>query len=227
MKKPQFRFIIFIGLLAVLFGLGKYFSIDAAKIDDFLDKVPIGWACLAFIFIYVVGTFLIWYLKDPLKVVGAIVFGAFLSTALIYVAEIINAYLFFNVSKFLGKDFVEKSLRGRFKGFYEKLEDFSFGWMFLLRAIPFIPYRVLDLSFGLSKVRFRKYFLIVLLASPPRIFWIQYPLASVKSLSIEKMTEYFLNNPLVFTWYFLYTVFACIVVFIMKGKFSKKKQDAG
>ena len=221
MDKPIARFTILIVILAVLLLLGQYFSIDEEKIDSFLNKIPLTTAAIAFIFLYVGGTFVIWYLKDPLKVVGAVLFGAYLSTGLIYVAEIINAAIFFYLTHLLGKDFVEKSMRGKFKDIYEKLGQINMGWIFLLRAMPLIPYRVLDMSFGLSKVSFRKYLIVVLLASPPRIFWIQFVLAGVRSLSIEKMVGYFLDHRIIFVWSLLYLVFTCIMAFRIKGKFKQ------
>jgi uncharacterized membrane protein YdjX (TVP38/TMEM64 family) len=209
---------VFLGLILAFLVLGRIFSIDAEKIDAFLGRIPFTYSCLAFILLYVVGTFFLWHLKDPLKIVGAIVFGAYVSTFLIYVAEIINAYIFFNISSILGKDFVDRSLRGRFKSFYEKLEDLHMGWVFMLRAVPLIPYRILDLSFGLSRFPFKKYIIVVLLASPPRIFWIQFIVAAIKGISPAKMMEYFLNNKVVFVWSWIYLIFALIVAFKLKRK---------
>ncbi|UCG34790.1 MAG: hypothetical protein JSW17_04660, partial [Candidatus Omnitrophota bacterium] len=122
-SKPAVRFLLLILIIAGLFLIGKYFAIDEAKINEFLEKIPYGWASAVFVFLYVAGTFIIWYLKDPLKVVGAIIFGAYLSTLLIYIAELINAYIFFRFSRGLGRDFIEKSVKGRFRSFYEKLEN--------------------------------------------------------------------------------------------------------
>jgi len=218
-SKPLVRFIIFILIIIGLFLVGKYFAVDEAKINEFLEKIPYTWASAVFVFLYVAGTFIIWYLKDPLKIVGAIIFGAYLSTLLIYIAEIFNAYIFFRLSRGLGKDFVEKSVKGRFKSFYEKLGNINLGWVFLLRAIPLIPYRVLDISFGLSKIPFRRYLLVILLASPPRIFWIQFILAGVKSLSMEKMVDYFLDHRIIFIWSLLYAIFGFIVAFKIRTKF--------
>lgn len=220
MNKTYLRFFIFIALIVGFIVLGNAFSIDAEAIDDFFDKIPVFYSALAFILFYIIGTFFLWHLKDPLKIVGALVFGAYLSTFLIYLAEIVNAYIFFNLSNILGKDFVEQKLRGRFKGFYERLEGMNLGWAFLLRAVPIVPYRVLDLSFGLSKFPFRKYILVVLLASPPRIFWIQFILAGVRGFSYEAMTAYFLSNRLVFILSLVYIVFSVIIAFRIKKKLS-------
>ena len=219
-SKPLVRFLIFILIIVGLFLAGQYFAIDEAKINDFLKDIPYTLASGVFVLLYVAGTFIIWYLKDPLKLVGAILFGAYLSTLLIYIAELINAYIFFRLSRGLGKDFIEKSVKGRFKNFYEKLENINLGWVFLLRAIPLIPYRVLDISFGLTKMPFRRYLAVILLASLPRIFWIQFILAGVKGFSMDKMVAYFLDHRIIFIWSLLYAVFGLIVAIKMRIKFK-------
>ena len=215
--KSNIRFFIFTGLLIVLVLGGGAFNVDSSKINSFLEKLPFIYSCIVFIFLYVVGTFFVWYLKDPLKIIGAIAFGAYISTGLIYISEIINACIFFNLSNILGKDFVERKLKGRFKFLYEKLENMNLGWVFILRAAPLIPYRILDLSFGLSKFSFRKYILAATLASLPRIFLVQFVLASIKGFSVPKIFEYFQNNTAVLMGVFLYSVIALWAAFkIMK-----------
>jgi len=221
MNSLKIRFSVFVVLIVVSIILSQYFSIDQDKINKFLEGTPIIYASFIFVILYVVGTFLIWYLKDPLKVVGAVLFGAYLSTVLIYVAEIINAYIFFNISHLLGQEFVEKNLRGRFKKFYERLENVNLGWIFMLRVVPLIPYRVLDLSFGLSKVRFRKYLIAILLASLPRIFWIQFILASVRGFSIDAMMSYFMENNTIFLFSLIYFILTAIVAFKIKDRFAR------
>jgi len=201
--------------------LANTLSIDSGKIDNFFKQIPLGLSGLVFVLLYIVGTFFLWHLKSPLKIVGAVVFGAYLSTLLIYLGEIINAYIFFNISHFLGKDFVERKLRGKFKNFYEKIEDMNMGWLFLLRVVPLIPYRILDLSFGLSNFPFRKYLIIVLIASLPRIFFIQFILAAIRGFSIEAMSQYFMDNMVICWVLFFYYMLGIVVAFKIKQKKSK------
>jgi uncharacterized membrane protein YdjX (TVP38/TMEM64 family) len=218
---PSIRFLLLVILIFLFIKLNKAFSINLEKIDNFLIDTPLIYSSIIFIFLYVVGTSFILYLKDPLKLVGAIIFGAYLSTLLIYISEIINSYIFFHLSSFLGKEFVEHSLKGRFKKSYERLGNINLGWVFLLRAIPLVPYRILDISFGLSKLPYRKYLLAVIFASPPRIFAIQFPLAAVRGFSIEKMRDYFINHPIILLCLFLYIIFALVFICIFTFKLRK------
>lgn len=129
---------------------------------------------------------------------------------------ILVPYIFFNISHFLGKDFVERKFSGKFKNFYEKIENMNMGWLFLLRGVPLIPYRILDLSFGLSKFPFRKYLLIVLVASLPRIFFIQFILAAIRGFSIESMTQYLTDNMAICWILFFYYMLGIVVAFKIK-----------
>ena len=110
-------------------------------------------------------------------------------------------------------------MRGRFRRFYEKLEGVNLGWIFLLRAVPLIPYRILDMSFGLSMVKFGKYIVAVLLASLPRIFWIQFILSAAGGFSMEKMMRYFSENTTILVLSFIYFIVALAVAFRIKRKF--------
>jgi uncharacterized membrane protein YdjX (TVP38/TMEM64 family) len=218
--KPQIRFFILLLFIISFVFLGRLVPVDKQAIDDFLKRIPLVYSSAVFAFLYIAGTFVIWYLKDPLKIVGAIVFGAYVSTLLIYVAEIVNASIFFHLSNILGKEYVEKSLKGRFGKFYEGVDEINLGWIFMLRAIPLVPYRILDIVFGLSKVPFRKYILVVVLASLPRIFWIQFILAGIKGFSIGRAIDYFNHNMLVFSLSFVYFLVTLIVAFRIKRKFQ-------
>lgn len=218
-SQPRTRFLLFILFIVVLVFLTGQWHIDSQKIDTFLKQIPWGYACVFFFLLYVASSFIVWDLKDILKIIGAIFFGAYVSAALIYIAEVVNAVILFNVSSVFGKAFVEKTVKGRFKNFYEKLKDVSFGWLFLLRLAPLVAYRVLDISFGLTKISFRKYMFVVVAGSLPRIVWIQFILSAVKGISMEKLVDYFLQHPGIFLWSFLYLVFAVVAVIMLKNRF--------
>ncbi|MCM8771415.1 MAG: VTT domain-containing protein [Candidatus Omnitrophica bacterium] len=137
--------------------------------------------------------------KDIFKVAGAILFGAYTSTLFIFIAEIGNVFILFYLARSLGRNFVEQSLRksARYSNLDEKLGGVSFFWLFLLRFVPLVPFRFLDLACGLTKISFRRYLAAAILGSPVRIFWIQYVLSAVgKSVFTNPLalSEYLLQN---------------------------------
>ena len=215
------KFILFVILLLGSFILAALVALDPKPLKKILLPLPGVVAYVLFILLYVVGTFLA-DLKDPLRIVAAVLYGAYVSTGLIFVAEMINLVVLFNLSKKLGRNYVEDRLKGRFSGIYNRLEMLNFGQLLVLRMVPMISYRVIDLSFGLTKVPLRRYFLAALIGSLPRIFWIQYPLSAVGSLSADKIAQYFNSHPILMYSYFIYTVFVLVAAVILYVKLFKK-----
>jgi len=151
-----------------------------------LRAIPLYYSGPLFVALFVVGTFFLWYLHDPLYVISALVYGAFWGTLFLYIAHLINALIFFQMSAKMGAGFVDKKVSPKYHGIYAAMGRLSFGWLFLLRSVPVIPYRVQDMAFGLSGYSLRKYMLVAALASPLRLFWMQYSLVLFKDfLSLE------------------------------------------
>ena len=183
MKKslsPNARnFLIFILFLAVCLAAGWYFDIDRDYYRSLLEGVPLAFSGPVFVFLYSALTFFIWAAKDILKIVGAVMFGAYWSALFIWLAEIVNACVLFQFSRRLGRGFVEEKERGLWAKLDKRIEDLRFFDLFLLRAVILIPYRFLDLAAGLTKMPFKKYLTAVVVGSLPRVFFIQFFLALV------------------------------------------------
>jgi uncharacterized membrane protein YdjX (TVP38/TMEM64 family) len=147
---------------------------------------------------------------------AALLFGAAFSTLFICIAETINAYILFYLARRLGRAYVEKSAKGRYKDLDEKLGKISFPWFFIFRGAPLIPYRFLDLAAGLTSIDFRKYIAAVILGSPFKMFWIQYILVGVgRSIFGNPMAlvDYFLRNKTLFAFSLIYPLLVIAVAF--------------
>jgi uncharacterized membrane protein YdjX (TVP38/TMEM64 family) len=213
------KIIAFAAVIFAIIWLGGVFLANMEQIKTILKSIPYIYSSIVFVILYVLANFVFFAdIKDLIKPIGAVMFGAYISTLLIYIAEVINAFIFFNLSRALGMKFVDRVLRGKFHKFYDKVSDMNFAWICIFRLIPLIPYRVLDVSFGLSKVSFKKYICAVLLSSPPRIFLIQFILASIGGFSMEKMIKYFSENSLAFVLTFAYLGVALLIAIIIRHK---------
>jgi len=85
----------------------------------------------------------------------------------------LGASLAFGVARYLGKDFTDKILKGRFKKIYEydkKLEDKGFITILFLRLVPLFPFNGLNFALGLTKVRFKDFLLATLIGIIPGSF---------------------------------------------------------
>ena len=214
-ENSTLRFVALIGILVLCWYAGRYFEIDTAFYKSWLLQFPLFISGLIFVLLYVGVTFFAWLAKDLFKIIGAFVFGAYLSTFLIWIAEMFNAAILFHLSRNLGRGFVESKLKRKEGGLNRKIEGSGFWGIFALRAVPLIPYRFLDLACGLTKISFAKYFLIVVVGSPPRIFWIQFILAGIGEAFLKDpnaLTKYLMENNAVFLWSFLYVIAAIVIV---------------
>lgn len=219
--KNIFKFLILVIAIVLIWYLGRFFHIDTQTIENSLKRFPVFYSGIIFIILYVIVTFFIWLSKDIFKFIAAVLFGAILSTLFIWIAEIINAFILFYLARYLGRNFVENSLKAKFNKLDEKLGRVSFLWLFLFRTVPLIPFRFLDLGIGLTRISFRRYLLAVIFGSPLRIFWVQYVLCGVgKSIFTHPLAlaEYLLQNKTLFIFSFAYLILVILVALKIKLK---------
>lgn len=223
-KENTIKFVLFIILVFIFLYAGKIFHFDEDLFTSYLTTYPVYASWFIYIFLYVVVTFFIWLgPKDLFRIIAAVLYGAYLSTILIFVAEMCNVAVLFSLSRKLGREYVQSKLRGRMHQVDEAIAGTSFWRIFFLRFFPVIPLRFLDLGFGLTRISLKKYFVISSLSSPLRIFIIQYMLVigadtyRDPQLFVENLAE----NPVILWILSSYTIGSLIVVYILK-RHSKK-----
>lgn len=219
--KNKIKFIIFIIAIVLIYYIGRFFHIDTQTIENSLKKFPLFYSGILFIVLYVVITFFIWLSKDIFRFMAAVLFGAYISTLFILIAETINAFILFYLARFLGRGFVENSLKGAHKNLDERLAKINFFWLFLFRATPLIPFRFLDLAAGLTNISFRRYLAAIILGSPLRIFWVQYVLTGVGRSIFNNplaVSQYLMQNKTLFLLSFIYLLLVFSVALKIKHK---------
>ena len=221
MSKSNLKFILLILFLIAAWQLGSNFNIDDSQYEEFLTQFPLYLSGLLYIVLYVGITFFAWMAKDIFKIVGAILFGAYVSTLLVWIAEMGNVFVMFHFSRKLGREYVESKLKGKLASLDDKIDQSGFWGLFILRAFPLVPFRFMDLAAGLTKISFRKYFWIVFISSPLRIFWVQFILAGVGKAIFQRpqvLLEYLAENTAVLIWSVVYLVMAVILAFVVKKR---------
>jgi uncharacterized membrane protein YdjX (TVP38/TMEM64 family) len=219
--KNKTKFLILILVLILAWWLGNSVRIDTQGLKASLASLPVILSAAVFITIYVVLTFFIWFSKDILRVIAAILFGAYFSTLFVVIAETINAFILFGLARTLGRGFVEKNLSGKALSLDQRLGQMNFLWLFLLRTTPLVPFRFLDLACGLTKIPFRKYLAAVVLGSWVRVFWVQYPLAAVGQAVFERpaaLSEFMAKNSTFFWASLAYLGLVIVVALKLKRK---------
>lgn len=220
-NKNKLNFLILIFAIALIWFLGRHIHIDKAGLQRYLGRFPLAYAGIAFVILYVIITFFVFFSNDIFRFTGALLFGAYISTLFVLIAEIINAFILFYLARYLGRSFVEESFGGKYNNLDEKLGRVNFAWLFLFRSVPFIPFRFLDLGAGLTKISFRRYLAAVILGSPLRIFWLQYVLAGAGQAVFNQpraLREFLLRNKAIFLVTLVYLVLIIVVAFKLKRK---------
>ncbi len=219
--KNKIKFLVLIISLILLWYLGRFLRIDTEALGKSLSRFPILYSAILYVVLYCVVTFFVFFSKDIFWVAGAVTFGAYLSTLLVYIAEIISAFILFHLARYLGRNFVEHYLKKKSENLDDRLANINFFWLFIIRLVPLIPYRFLDLGVGLTKIRFRRYLVAVLLATPIRVFWVQYILAAVGKNIFNKpelLINYLLQNKALFIFSFIYLFLIILAAFKLKHK---------
>jgi uncharacterized membrane protein YdjX (TVP38/TMEM64 family) len=219
-SKPARQFWILVGILIALVLAGNSVRFNDARWAQYFKGIYFPAAGLLYIAAYIGITFFLWFSKDFFRIVGAVVFGPYWSTLFIWIAELVNAGIFFHISRKLGRAYVEEKFNLK-REQLDRAERSSGTWhIFLLRTLPVIPFRILDLAYGLTSVSFRKYLIISAVAMPIRVFWVQFIAAALGSsvFNIGRALAYFEEHLVVFKLSFLYLVFSLAAVIFLRRR---------
>ena len=235
-NKKVLKFILFLIIFLACWYLGRVFRIDVASYQDFLLKFPLFLSGLIFVVLYVGTTTFIWFgPKDVLRISSAILFGTVVSTVFVWIGEMINAAVMFHLSRILGREYVQQRFRVKSQELDQMKDDSSLLGLIAWRINPLIPFRLMDLGFGLTRVSFQKYFIAIVAISFFRILWLQFILAGIGTNIFNEfsaMLNYFLENQqivlysaLYFLAVFMITMAAVLMRFVRKRK-QKKHEPA-
>ena len=152
-----FNLLLFI-ILAVLIvrftSLREFFTVEV--LGHFL-KVSGFWAPLLFILFYGAGICL--FVPGTLLTgLGAAIFGAYWGFLYVWVGAMLGASAAFWIGRTLGREFAASLIGDRLKRYDNAIERNGFATVLYLRLVYF-PFTVMNFGMGLTRVRFRDYFL--------------------------------------------------------------------
>ena len=147
-------------------GLGQYLKPETlrAYIQSFGKVAP-----AVYVILYCIGPVL-FVPGAILSLAGGLAFGALWGTVLTVFGATIGATLAFFVARSLGRGFVERLLKGRFKLLDEAAGRHGLKVILFLRLIPLVPFNALDYAAGLSKISVRDYVLGTFIGIIPGTF---------------------------------------------------------
>ncbi len=115
-----------------------------------------AWGPALFFAVYV-GLSLIPCPKALLTATGGALFGLAAGAGLSLSAALVGAVIAFGLGRLLGRETVNRLIRGRLARVDELLSDRGLSAVLLVRLVPLVPYIAINYAAGLSGVAFRHY----------------------------------------------------------------------
>lgn len=215
-KLQNIAFITFSVL--ILMGLVAYniWSQDVPinEIKDYTSSLGI-WTPVAFIALYTMIT--IFIPSTPFMAIAGILFGFKYGLLYTVIGGILSAVFVFYLSRILGSSFTEKILKHeklkRFDEYSDKIIDSGIWTLIVLRIMPIMPFNVLNLLMGISKIKIRDYLLGTIIGLAPSNVIVVYFGSFIFTEVAQRMS-----------WTISLVVIVFVIVFIYKntGKYFKK-----
>lgn len=114
-------------------------------------------APLVYVLLYSLNTVILLPPVGILSLTAGLLFGQVLGFAAIMAGAMIGTTATFGIGRRLGRRFVERRLKGRFRSLDEALASRGFATVLFLRLVPIVPYEALNYASGLSRISFRDY----------------------------------------------------------------------
>ncbi len=174
-------------LLILIGGVAAYFFTPLRQLltpDHLIVLIKsaheVWWVPVLLILVYGIGGIFGLPGSALTLVIGAI-YGLWPGFFYNVIASNLAAATGFLTARYLGRGFVERFLKGRWKTFDEKAASHGFRMIFYLRLVPLFPFNGINFGAGLSKIRFADYALASLTGMIPGTFVYTYFAASLLS----------------------------------------------
>lgn len=89
-----------------------------------------------------------------LAIAGGMAFGVIQGTIFTIIGALIGGTISFYISRLLGREIVDKIVRGKGKWFEKGIEKKGFLLILTLRLIPLVPFDIISYGAGLSKIKY-------------------------------------------------------------------------
>ncbi len=106
----------------------------------------------------------------PFSIAGGYIFGHLYGLFLTTIGTTLSAMITFGLSRYLFRDYVKKSLSGRYAGIGERFDKNGIFVIMAIRLIPVIPFDAVGYLAGVSNIGFTEYMIGTVLGELPGAF---------------------------------------------------------
>ncbi|MFC1891937.1 TVP38/TMEM64 family protein [Thermodesulfobacteriota bacterium] len=154
-KAVIFMLFIIVAISVIRFTPVKNY-LTAQALSGFLDNAGI-WAPIVYMLVYAVGVCI--FLPGTLLTgLGAAIFGPYWGFLYVWFGAMAGASGAFFIGRTLGRDFAASLIGDKLKKYDDAIERNGFATVLYLRLVYF-PFTPMNFGMGLTKVRFRDYFI--------------------------------------------------------------------
>jgi uncharacterized membrane protein YdjX (TVP38/TMEM64 family) len=125
---------------------------------------------LLFFLVYAAVTGLSLPVAAPLSLAAGALFGRWLGTAVVSAASTLGATAAFFSSRYVLRDFVRRRLGPRLEALDRGLDEDGAFYLLTLRLVPLVPFFLVNLGMGLTRVRLRTFVWVSWLGMLPGTF---------------------------------------------------------
>lgn len=178
--KPVYRNIIFLFLFFTSvtavwhFGnLRYYINLETIQrhqvwLTHIIEHHPIR-SGLAFSTIFYLFTISALPVTIILTTIGGFLFGPILGSCYIVVAGLLSSLTVFTTSKRMFGRYFQEKYSTQLEKFNQSLDNYGFYYLLVIRIIPFIPFFVINICAGLTKIDTKIFIITTVLGSLPAI----------------------------------------------------------
>ncbi len=191
--KPIFRrtTIFKLVFLAVIFLLAftavRVFDVmnvyREGAVDEIIKEANTAGGILLFLALYAIRPIFVILPASPMAFAGGAIYGRLFGTLIVVTGALISGTFGFFLTRFIGKEYFDRITMHRISRVKSRLEEGSWATVIVLNFIG-LPWDLVSIAAGLSKIRYRDFFIGIFVASIPQSLiavYIGHAIFSIKS----------------------------------------------
>ena len=146
----------FVIAIFIIMNLSEIKQINLPRLVAYISNYG-KYAAVCFLLIFSLKPILLFLPSSMMSIAAGMIFGPFIGFLLNLVGFFLSATLGFYLARFLGKDFVDKLLKGKAVKINSNLEKSGIKILFFIRFTPVIPFDAISYACGLSKMKYKDF----------------------------------------------------------------------
>jgi uncharacterized membrane protein YdjX (TVP38/TMEM64 family) len=188
-KRNIFKLIALCSILFIIFYFYAFWDIEklytATSIQSFFAEFRNLEGTFFFLLVYSIRPFFIVLPASPLALAAGAIWGKLLGLIIVVIGALCSGTVGFFFGRFFGKSFFDKITRGKIGKVKTKIEEGGcVSVVFFNFAL--LPWDFVSISSGVSKIKYKDFFLGILISSIPQSFiavYLGHALLSIRSFA--------------------------------------------